>query len=57
MLAQAAKVIKLNTGIEIEKAILKYNGRHMTEDEILKAAKDIYEGKTKEEVEVLENGA
>ncbi|MCL5732411.1 MAG: 2-oxoacid:acceptor oxidoreductase subunit alpha [Candidatus Thermoplasmatota archaeon] len=57
MLAQAAMVIKLNTGISIEKSILKYNGRHMTEDEILKAAKDIYSGKSKNEIEVLQNGA
>ncbi|MCL5881065.1 MAG: 2-oxoacid:acceptor oxidoreductase subunit alpha [Candidatus Thermoplasmatota archaeon] len=57
MLAQAAMVIKLNTGISIEKSVLKYNGRHMTEDEILKAAKDIYSGKSKNEIEVLQNGA
>ncbi len=56
ILAQAARVIKLNTGIEIEKAILKYNGRHMTEDELLKAAKQIMSDKTKTVIEVLENG-
>ena len=37
MLGQAANVIKLNTGIDITRRILKYNGRHMTEDEILDA--------------------
>lgn len=57
MLAQAARVVKLNTGIDIEKAILKYNGRHMTEDEILKAAREIIADETKKLVEVLENGA
>ncbi|WP_297216545.1 2-oxoacid:ferredoxin oxidoreductase subunit alpha [Thermoplasma sp.] len=39
--AQAAQMIKLYTGIDIKNKILKYNGRHMTEDEILKSAKEI----------------
>ncbi len=43
MTAQAAKVIKQNTGLSIDRAILKYNGRHMTEDEILKGTKKILE--------------
>ena len=57
MLAQAARILKLNTGIDIGHNILKYNGRHMTEDEILKAAKEIINGEGKKLVEVLENGA
>jgi len=60
MTAQAAKVIKQNTGLSIEKSILKYNGRHMTEDEILEGTKKILEevssGK-KIVNEVLINGA
>ena len=43
MTAQAAKVIKQNTGLSISRTILKYNGRHMTEDEILKGTKKILE--------------
>jgi 2-oxoglutarate ferredoxin oxidoreductase subunit alpha len=57
MLGQAARIVKLNTGIAIQNNILKYNGRHMTEDEILKAAKEIISGKGKNLIEVLENGA
>ena len=57
MLGQAAQVIKLNTGIVIEKSILKYNGRHMTEDEILKAAKEIILGEGSKNLEVLVSGA
>ncbi len=57
MLGQAARIVKLNTGIDIQNNILKYNGRHMTEDEILKAAKEIISGKGKNLIEVLENGA
>jgi 2-oxoglutarate ferredoxin oxidoreductase subunit alpha len=57
ILAQASRVIRLETGIEIENAILKYSGRHMTEDEILSAAKKIINKKEKFIVEVLTNGA
>ncbi len=57
MLGQAAKVVKLETGIEIDNAILKYSGRHMTEDEILSSAKKIMNKKEKFVVEVLTNGA
>ncbi|MCL5990327.1 MAG: 2-oxoacid:acceptor oxidoreductase subunit alpha, partial [Candidatus Thermoplasmatota archaeon] len=57
LLAQASRVIRLETGIEIENAILKYSGRHMTEDEILSAAKKIINKKEKFIVEVLTNGA
>ncbi|GGM77923.1 2-oxoacid:ferredoxin oxidoreductase subunit alpha [Thermogymnomonas acidicola] len=57
MLAQAARVIRMNTGIEIKKHILKYNGRHMTEDEIYRAAKEIIFGKEEKVEEVLVNGA
>lgn len=55
MLGQAARVIKLHTGIDIKDQILKYNGRHMTEDEILEAAKNLM-GK-KDKMVVLQNGA
>ncbi len=56
-IAQAATAIEQNTGIEIRHNILKYNGRHMTEDEILKTTKEIIEGKTIKVSEVLVNGA
>ncbi len=55
--AQAATVIEQHTAIEIRHNILKYNGRHMTEDEILKTTKDIIEGRTNKAKEVLVNGA
>ena len=58
MLAQAARVIRTNTGINIEKSILKYNGRHITEDELLESAMNIYKNRKEEKLEeVLENGA
>ena len=58
MLAQAARVIRTNTGINIEKSILKYNGRHITEDELLESAMNIYNNRKEEKLEeVLENGA
>ncbi len=57
MLGQAANVIRLNTGIEITRRILKYNGRHMTEDEILEASRTIM-GTNQEKIEVvLKHGA
>ncbi|MEM0132377.1 2-oxoacid:ferredoxin oxidoreductase subunit alpha [Acidiplasma sp.] len=55
MTAQAAKAIRLNTGIKIDNYILKYNGRHMTIDEVLTATKNIIDGKSK--MEVLKNGS
>ena len=55
MTGQAAKVIRMNTGIEITNFILKYNGRHITEDEMVSATKEII-GKNNKTV-VLENGA
>ena len=55
MTAQACKVIKMNTGIDIENLILKYNGRHVTEDEVMDASLRIIE--KKEKVVVLKNGA
>lgn len=55
MTSQAATVIRMNTGIEIKNTIVKYNGRHMTEDELLAAVKSIIEGRS--EKEVLRNGA
>ncbi|EQD45457.1 pyruvate-ferredoxin oxidoreductase [mine drainage metagenome] len=57
MLGQAATVIRSNTGINIGRRILKYNGRHMTEDEILDATRTII-GTKKETIEVvLKHGA
>ena len=55
MTGQAAKVIRMNTGINIENFILKYNGRHMTLDEVLKSTKNIMEKKTA--LEVLQEGS
>ncbi len=55
MLAQASKVIEQHTGFEIKDNILKYNGRHMTEDEILKAAKELIGAN--EHMVVLQDGA
>ena len=45
--AQAALVIKEYTGINVNKFILKYNGRHVTEDEVYKSIKDVLNGKDK----------
>ena len=45
--AQAALVIKEHTGINVDKFILKYNGRHVTEDEVYKSIKDVLNGKDK----------
>ena len=53
MTAQAAKIIRMNTGIEVKNSILKYNGRHMTIDEVIKSTKRIM-GRELEMV-VLEN--
>lgn len=55
MTGQAAQVIKANTGINIENYILKYNGRHITEDEVVNGVKSILSGKEKKVV--LTNGA
>jgi 2-oxoglutarate ferredoxin oxidoreductase subunit alpha len=55
MTAQAAKVIRMNTGIKIENFILKYNGRHMTLDEVLRSTKNIMEKKPA--LEVLQEGS
>ncbi len=55
MTGQACKVIRMNTGIEVENRILKYNGRHVTADEVLEASMKIIE--KGEKVVVLENGA
>lgn len=55
MLGQAAQVIRMNTGIEIERRILKYNGRHVTVDEIIEAVENIVKNGTKRVV--LTNGA
>ncbi|HKJ96151.1 MAG TPA: 2-oxoacid:acceptor oxidoreductase subunit alpha, partial [Thermoplasmataceae archaeon] len=55
MLGQASRVIEQHTGFEIKDSILKYNGRHMTEDEILRAVKNLIGAK--EHMVVLQNGA
>ena len=55
MTAQAAKVIRMNTGIEIKNFLLKYNGRHMTIDEVIRSTKRIIDKKM--EMVVLENGS
>jgi len=55
MTAQAAKVIRMNTGIKVENFILKYNGRHMTLDEVLRSTKNIMEKKPL--LEVLQEGS
>ncbi len=55
MTAQAAKVITQNTGLKISNYILKYNGRHVTEDELVEAVNKIYKNGVKKVV--LTNGA
>ncbi len=55
MLGQAAQVIRMNTGVDISNRILKYNGRHVTVDELVDGVKRIVQGKEKEVV--LKNGA
>ncbi|MCL4332042.1 MAG: 2-oxoacid:acceptor oxidoreductase subunit alpha, partial [Candidatus Thermoplasmatota archaeon] len=55
MLSQAAKVIRMNTGYEIENHIIKYNGRHITEDELYEGVEKIMKGSVKKVV--LKNGA
>ncbi len=55
MTGQAAKVIRMNTGIGINNFILKYNGRHMTLDEVIKSTKRIMNKEL--EMAVLENGS
>ena len=49
-LGQAAKVIEMNTGIEISKFILKYTGRPMYRMEVVDAVKRILDGKSSREV-------
>ena len=55
MTGQAAKVIRMNTGVNIENFILKYNGRHITLDEVLRSTRNIMEKKTA--LEVLQEGS
>lgn len=55
MTSQMATVIKANTGFDIKNKIVKYNGRHLTEDELLSAVNSIISGK--EHKVVLRNGA
>lgn len=52
---QLARLIKENCIINIEKYLLKYNGRHPTEDEIYQGIKNLIEGKTNRVV--MTNGA
>ncbi|MGP6238842.1 2-oxoacid:ferredoxin oxidoreductase subunit alpha [Cuniculiplasma sp. SKW4] len=56
-IGQAASVIMANTGINIENRILKYNGRHMTEDEIYQSAIEIIKNKGNKIEKVLKHGA
>ncbi len=56
-LGQLAEVIMSKTGIKIENKILKYNGRHITEDEILTASREIINNKEKNVEKVLKHGA
>ncbi|MHB1507748.1 MAG: 2-oxoacid:ferredoxin oxidoreductase subunit alpha [Cuniculiplasma sp.] len=56
-LGQAGKIVTANTGIEMTNWILKYNGRHMTEDEIYDAAKEIITNQEKNVEKVLTHGA
>ncbi len=55
MTSQAARVIEANTAYVIKNNIVKYNGRHLTEDELLEAVKLVIAGK--QEKVVLRNGA
>ncbi len=55
MVSQAAMVIEQRTSFKIENNILKYNGRHITEEELLDAVKKILSGAEKKVV--LRNGA
>lgn len=54
-LAQSGKLIKLNTGISIEKSIVKYTGRPIYLNEVIQAIEKII--KEKEERVVLSYGA
>ncbi len=45
--AQAALILREFTGIKANKFILKYNGRHVTEDEVYNSIKEILNGKDK----------
>jgi 2-oxoglutarate ferredoxin oxidoreductase subunit alpha len=56
-LGQLAELIMSKTGIEIQNRILKYNGRHVTEDEILSAAREIINNNEKKVEKVLKHGA
>lgn len=56
-LGQLAELVMLKTGIKIENKILKYNGRHMTEDEILSASREIINNKENKIEKVLKHGA
>ncbi len=56
-LGQLAEVVMAKTGIKIENRILKYNGRHMTEDEILSASREIINNKETKVEKVLKHGA
>lgn len=49
-LGQAAKVIEMNTGIEIDRFIVKYTGRPIYRHELVEAVKRILEGKSVREV-------
>lgn len=52
---QLARLIKENCAINIDKYLLKYNGRHPTEDEVYEGIKNLIDGKTNRVV--MTNGA
>jgi len=54
-LSQASMSISMHTGIMIENRILKYTGRPIYKDELVKAVRNILSGKSK--MEVLMSGA
>ena len=49
-LGQAAKVVEMNTGLEIRKFVLKYTGRPIYRSELAEAVRRILEGKSSREV-------
>lgn len=50
--AQLATLVKQNCGIDVENFVLKYNGRHTTDDEVYDAIKRVLEKKEKRVVMV-----
>ena len=52
--AQAARLARMNTGIEVERSILKFSGRPIYADELVRAVKSVLSGSRRE---VLSYGA